>query len=170
MKKPRLQQSLYLIIRGPKHQNHKAPYHPIILCTRYHAMLWESRRTREAHTVLSCSCPDAKGSNWALLRYKGFIIDGQNETQDMLLFDGLNARDAVKQLLEHISESVWYSYDKMPDWVKEMGVKYPEDSFTRRRIENDPGTCLTMSCQKEEDFKISREDYILPWGNESNES
>lgn len=163
MKKPKLQKSLFLIIRGDRPINHKAPYHPIILCTRYHSMLWESRGTREGHTVLSCCVPDVKGSSWALLRYKGFIIDGLNETQSIVLFDGVKANDAVKKLLENIPNAIWFSYDKMPEWIKDMGVKYPDDDFTRRRIEDDPGTCLTMSCQKENDFKLSREDYFLPW-------
>lgn len=158
MKKPRQQESLWVIVKGDKNSTY-----PVILCTRYHTMRWESERTKEGHTVMLLHDPEYQHSSWILKRYKGYEIDDLHESSPQTLFDGKSSEEVVEDLKSQIQNAVWWSYDKMPEWVVKVGIKCPEDESSRRAIKQDSGTCLTMSPSKEYAYKLKREEYLLPW-------
>jgi len=142
--------NFYLVIRGKKSAHHKAPYHPIILCTRRHTADWESHRTSEGHTVIVCMAPDSLScSNWLVVKYKGYDIDYRTVTANFKLFDGkrTNEVSARSEIDKYLKKAVWFSYDDMPDDLKNKGVKYAKDDFTKARIWEDTGTLINSSSQ-----------------------
>lgn len=154
--------NLYLIVRGPKPEYHNAPYHQVILCSRKHTAKWESQLTSEGHTLFVNMDPDSSG-NWLLVKYKGYDIDYGTVTHYFKLFDGKESREVSdKQTLDSLlKEAVWWSYDQMPVWVKELGIKYPEDDFTKKRIVDDFGMCLLPYMQQQK-LKDKLDEYDEP--------
>jgi len=147
--------SLYLIVRGPKSKHHNAPYHPIIVCTRKHTAKWESLRTEDGHTMFVNMAPDSPSGNWLLVKYKGYDIDYGNVAANFTLYDGVKTSDATNRKLinEYLNGATWWSYDLIPEWLSEYGIKLPEDDFTKQRIWDDAGSCLL----KESEYKKLRE-------------
>ncbi len=133
-----LAKGLYLVIRGPKSEFHKAPYHPIIVCSRQHTARWESKNTTDGHTVYWNAYPHKGHGNWFLGRYKGYEMSG-NLGPSFVFFDGCVNSDLCnhQKVNELLNGAVWWSYDRMPDFVKEMGVVHVEDDFTKEWIWRD---------------------------------
>jgi hypothetical protein len=147
--------NFYLILRGPKGEHHNAPFHPIILCTRKHTAEWESKCSKDGATVWVNMAPStAYWGNWLLVKYKGYDIDYGNIAHYFTLFDGKDSRevsdrDYIETLLRN---AIWWSYDEMPEFVKELGVKLPEDNFTKQCIWEDLGDGL-LGHRKESELK-----------------
>jgi hypothetical protein len=137
--------NFFLVIRGPKSEHHNAPFHPVILCTRRHTAQWESRPSSDGDTVLENMAPDAScWGNWLLVKYKGYDIDYGAVAHYFTLFDGANSRDVSDsgRIESLLNGATWWSYDEMPVFVRALGVKYPEDNFTKQVIWEDLGDCL----------------------------
>lgn len=152
---------LWLIIRGKQPDYHNAPYHPIILCSRKHTAEWESRDVTKGATVLYNAGGTDRSGNWFLGRYKGYDCD---TNQYFTLFDGVDTGDFTDKTrieTEVISKAVWWSYDLMPDWIRKLGCKFPNDEFTKRMILDDSGTCI-MSESKSLKYEKRREKYDIP--------
>lgn len=148
MKKNITARNLIVIVRGPQSVHHNAPFHPIIVCSRKHTAKWESMRTENGATVFMNMAPDMQG-NWLLVKYKGYDIDYGTMSHYFTLFDGEDSRivsdkDRVEGMLKH---AIWWSYDDMPQWIKDLGVHYAQDDFTKRAILMDSGTCLLTNNQ-----------------------
>lgn len=141
MKQTPIARNLYLVVRGPKSEHHKAPYHSIIVCTRRHTAEWESEHTKDGHTVFVNLAPDSPAGNWLLVKYKGYSIDGNSY---FTLFDGQCTRELAshKNIDGLLNQAVWWSYDQMPKWFIDKGVRFAEDDFTKRQIAQDFGLCL----------------------------
>lgn len=156
MKTP-IARSLYLIVRGPKSEHHNAPYHPVIVCTRLHTAQWESRDTSKGDTVFECM---ADGGNWLLVRYNGYNIDGSGYFD---LFDGKNSRDvsSLEQIKSLLNGAIWWSYDRIPAWLSDYGIKFAEDNFTKSRIVEDSGDCL-LPYAKAEKLRDKIDEYDEP--------
>lgn len=156
MKTP-IAKSLFLIVRGPKSKHHNAPYHPVIVCTRLHTARWESRDTNKGDTVFECM---SNGGTWRLVRYKGYNIES-NSFLD--LFDGKNSRNVSsdEQIKKLLNQAIWWSYDRIPNWLSNYGIKYAEDNFTKIRISEDSGTCL-LPFSKAEKLRSRIEDFEEP--------
>ena len=153
--------NVFLIIRGEKSEFHKAPFCPIILCSRRHTAEWESGNTEDGSTVLYNYSLTDEG-NWILTKYKGYGIKSNGFIK---LFDGndsygVSDRNHINELLK---DAVWWSYDEIPTWLLQKGVKYPSDDFTKRLIVEDYGTCL-MPHSKEMKYLESLENMIYPIG------
>jgi hypothetical protein len=134
--------NFYLILRGPKGEHHNAPFHPVILCTRKHTAEWESKRTKEGATVWVNMAPNtAYWGNWLLVKYKGYDIDYGHLAHYFTLFDGKDSREVSdREYIEPLlRNAIWWSYDEMPEFVRELGVRYAEDQFTKDWIWEDLG-------------------------------
>lgn len=156
LSKPR---SLYLIKRGPKWEFHNAPFHPIIICTRKHTAKWEVGDSNKKST-LWCKDVDPH-SGWTLSRYKGFDIDYGGLVKRVELFDGTYTEgyhDKDKEPWTLLKDAVWWSDQEIPKWLREIGVDYPEDDFSRRVIYDDLGDCL-LSESEADKLQKSRDKY-----------
>jgi len=140
-KKLRETRSVYLILRSDKPKHHNAPYHSVILCSRKHIAKWEAGDSSDKATVFTKNNDPHEG--FLMERYKGFDIDYGHIVKLIDLFD-----DEMKSGFHHphttntwelLKGATWWSYDKLPQWLIDRGVTYPEDNFTKRRILDDSG-------------------------------
>lgn len=156
MKTP-IARALFLIVRGPKSEHHNAPYHPVIVCTRTHTAKWESRDTSKGHTVYECM---AEGGNWLLVRYKGYDIQAPGHFN---LFDGKSTKEVsdIEEIKRLLNGATWWSYDRMPAWLSDYGIKYPQDNFTKEVISEDSGACL-LPFAKEQKLRDKIDEYDEP--------
>lgn len=128
-------QNLYLIKRGPKSQCHKAPYHPIIICTRLPVAKWEADWSGDLAWVWEKEADESSG--WLLTRWNGLDIDYGHVVRVFFLPDGTAAgifHDRDLEPWSLMDGATWWSDHNMPSWVAEKGVKYPPDQFTIDRI------------------------------------
>lgn len=155
--------NLFLIVRGEKPDIHNAPYSPIILCTRKHTAKFESGSTSDGATVFQALSRDFTG-NWLLVKYKGYDIDYGNVCHYFKLFDGNDSENVSDRSEIHklIGGAIWWSYDEMPDFIKDLGAKYPNDRWTKEMICHDFGTCLLTNSQ-EKKLKSNLEKYEMPF-------
>jgi hypothetical protein len=149
-KKIPIARNLFLIIRGERSEHHKADFHPIIICSRKHTAKWEAGATVDGATVFENMAPESAAGNWLLCRYKGYDIVGT--PQYFTLFDGKESRDISTISDETFNNAIWWSYDRMPEYLKDKGVHYATDEFTKNRIMQDAGTC-ELSYAKQEKLK-----------------
>ena len=157
MKKTPIARNLFLIIRGPQGEFHKAPFHPIIICSRKHTAKWEAGDTEDGATVFVNMDPPY--GNWLLSRYKGYDIVGNPKF--FTLFDGKESRD-ISQISDNtFRDAIWWSYDGMPDCLKEKGVSYATDNFTKERIADDAGACRLLQ-REQEKLDATRDKYEEP--------
>lgn len=133
--------NLFLIIRGDKPIYHNAPYHPIIICTRKHTAQWESKGVENGATLLYNAEGNCESCNWFLGKYKGYTCENGCH---FTLFDGVETKSFTREKVinEYVKKSVWWSNDKMPKWIEDLGVKIPSDDFSQKRIKEDVGICL----------------------------
>lgn len=127
--------NLYLIKRGPRPDYHKAPYHPVILCTRVAEAKWQAGATSELAWVWE-KYDATPSSGWDLCRWNGFDIVGICH-HNYRLPDGLKpgiVHDRQSEPRTLLAGAVWWSNQKMPTWLQEKGVIYPPDSFTQECI------------------------------------
>lgn len=130
--------SLYLIQRGPRPNYHKAPFHPVIICTLKRIADWEAMDTGRQCNVWVNDF-NVPGAGWLLIRWQGLILDYGTTVHKMTMPDGTEAgfyRDyddphTIKHLLPG---AVWWSNKVMPKWLMERGVVYPSDKFTQQVI------------------------------------
>ena len=129
---------LYLVVRGPRSEFHKAPYHPIIVCSRQHTARWEGKNTVDGHTIYWNAYPHEGHGNWFLGRYRGYDING-NLGPNFVFFDGKTNAELCDYATVNamLNGAVWWSYDRMPEFVKKMGVVYAEDDHSKEAIWRD---------------------------------
>jgi hypothetical protein len=131
---------MYLIKRGPKSINHKAPYHPVIICNKLKIAKWEAGGTDKKATVWSHdnTCFE---SGWLLDRWQGLDLDYFGLVKDVgKMPDGSPSafyHNRKKEPFTLIKGAIWWDDKKMPDWLKNAGVIYPPDQFTRQCILED---------------------------------
>ena len=132
--------SLYLIKREPRPEWVRAPYHPVIICARRHIAKWEAGWSGDHAWVWTRDWDAVSG--WLLSRWNGLDIDYGHVVRGLTLPDGRDAafchdRDGEPWTL--LTSAVWWDVSNMPDFVKNWGVKYPADEFTRRKITRSSG-------------------------------
>lgn len=158
IRQPPIAKNVYVIIRGNRSEHHNAPFEPFIVCSRKHTAMWEARHTGDklgcGSTVFVNLCP-SEGGSWRMVRYRGYEIETCSHLDT--LFDGKDQR--IENHIINFSSCVWWSYDKMPEWVKVLGVRFPDDDFTKQRILDDSGLCLLPYAKSE---KIRRSIYDRP--------
>jgi hypothetical protein len=135
--------TIYLIKRGERPSYHKAPFHPVILCTLKRIAQWEAGSSSDHAWVWTNGLPGKPGVGWLLERWNGFDIDYGAVVHGFNLPDGTPAafwRDytprnenagCVKDLFPG---AVWWSDKIMPEWLQKRGVIYPPDKFTQWHI------------------------------------
>jgi hypothetical protein len=137
--------NLYLIERGPRPVHHKAPWHPVIICTARHTAEWEAGGSPDGATVWSVGDirKDSKYLHeWSLNRWKGLDVTFICTEVYFDLPDGTNTRQFCKRAHGLISGAVWWSDKPLPKLLRDLGVIEAPDEFTRERIADDLGLCL----------------------------
>lgn len=151
--------NFYLIVRGQQPESHAAPYSEVILCTRKHTADWESLGTKNGCTVFVNLAPPY--GTWMCVKYKGYDLDTRPVAHYLDLFDGKNTRDLEKDIENYLKQALWWSYDEMPEWIKESGVSLPSDNWTKKQILQDSGTCY-LSYSKQQALERQLEKYETP--------
>jgi hypothetical protein len=151
---------VYLIKRAPKPDYHRAPFHPVILCTRKGVAKWEAGWTGDRAWVWEHGDGKTGCGGWLLCRWEGLDIDYGHVVRTCALPDGTHAaffhqhrnlgydrsQEPPKWLgydpnLQEpwtlLSGAVWWSLTAMPEWLAEAGVVLPVDAFTQHRILDD---------------------------------
>lgn len=156
---------VYLVKRGPRPETHKAPFHPVVICSRRHTMKWESGWTGGRSWVW-----DHEGREefcgWLLLRWEGLDIDYGGLVKCCTLPDGtktgffhrhrdlgydrpgevgakhLGYSTELQEPWSLLPGAVWWSDHPMPEWLRISGVVPVSDSFSLKVIQEDTGTCL----------------------------
>lgn len=127
----------YLIKRGPRPENHRAPFHPVIICGLKRVALWQVGATNDKSWLWS-SGHFGLPAGWLLLRWNGLDIDYGHVVREVgPLPDGTHTgffHDRDKEPWTLIDGAVWWHTRKMPTCLADLGVKYPEDEFTQQRI------------------------------------
>lgn len=134
---------LYLVERGPKHEGHRAPFHPVIVCAAWHTARWEAGGSPDGGTVWSCEARKDGGgrTSWFMLCWKGLEIWFRGVSVYFTLPDGSSTRSHCERAESLLSGAVWWSPEQLPDWLKALGVVEAEDEFSQTWIEDDPGLC-----------------------------
>lgn len=157
-----------MIVRGPRPEHHKADFHDVIVCSRKHTAVWEAGDTHEGATVYVNM--DPPNGNWLLVRYKGYEI-AAFRPRYFTLFDGVESeaiskQDYIKE--NHLKRAVWWSDELMPESMKQDGVGYATDDFSKRRIIEDPGACrlpyakmAKLKQQRKDKFHDSEPDWLI---------
>lgn len=140
-----------LIERGPKPEHHRAPWSPVIICTAKHTANWEVGDSNAQSSLWSLPASEV-GGGWLLERYKGFNIDYGSQVKLINLWDGTVAgfaHDRNDKPFTLLKGAVWWSYDEMPEWLREAGVVYPSDEWTKSMIRKDLGSCRLGQSREE---------------------
>ena len=128
--------NLYLVKRGPRPSYHKAPYHPIIICTRRPIAEWESDWTGRGSWVWLKEAD--KSSGWLLVKWEGLNVDYGHIVRACMLPDGKTKagifHDRKEEPWSLMDGACWWSDHNMPEWIADKGVKYPNDEFTVRSV------------------------------------
>lgn len=131
---------LYLIKRGPRPAYHRAPFHPVILCTHKCVADKEVGGTDDGDWLWTKFGWGRNGAGWLLERWNGFPIDYGGVVRGFALPDGTHAafwRDYdpwPKGIQNLLPGAVWWTDQPMPAWLQERGVIYPPDRFSRQVI------------------------------------
>lgn len=158
-KKSNKARGIYLIKRGPKSEHHNAPFHPVIICTRYHTAKWEVGDTGDGATLWTNSAMGDHGG-FLMMRYKGYEIDYGTVVKEIKLFDSEEKAGFYHHGTEPwtlLNGAVWWSDQELPKWLEEAGVIYPPDNFTKQSIIRDSGLCL-LPQSKAEKFESLRDE------------
>lgn len=137
--------NLYLIKRGERPTYHKAPFHPVIICTRKDVAIWQAGDTSAGAWVWVQAYRQHGGrSGWLLHRWNGLDIDYGHVVHSFALPDGIRAgfwRDYQTEDENYIGNllpgAIWWSTERMPDSYSQWGVVYPPDEFSQMCIVED---------------------------------
>jgi hypothetical protein len=146
---------LYLIKRGPKpagaaHWHPSVVWHPVILCTRKHTMLWESEGTDAGATIWVRPATN-DGHGFSLIRWNGFdlVYAGPGKCIKPMPDGALpgcvhpgNPDPRHRGVWDLLKGAVWWSDHDLPEWLARWGVVLPADPWTQERVAEDSGTCL----------------------------
>lgn len=138
--------NLYLIERGPRNLLHKAPFHPVIICTARHTAEWEAGGSPDRANVWEQDgiAKDSKYLHtWFLVRWMG--LDCFRFYAAAVYFDlpdGTNTRKHSERAHTLINGAVWWSEKPLPKFLRDLGVIEAPDDFTSKRIKEDSGLCL----------------------------
>lgn len=155
---------IYLIKRGPKSKSHKAPFHPVILCTRKHTAKWEAGATSDKCWVWTHDY-GFEHSGWLLERWNGLDVDYGPVVNPIELPDGTKAaffHDKGKSPWILIKGAVWWSNHKIPTWIQDRGCLFVKDSFSIECIERDDGTC-GLPMYKQEKLEEQRDKKVISY-------
>lgn len=163
MKTLPLPRALYLIKRGPKPEYHRAPFHPVIVCTARHTASWEVGWSGDGGWLWSHDASE-EGVGWLLERWNGLNIDYGHVVRGFTLPDGTKAAfdhdragtpGSARALLHG---AVWWSQDhRVPEWLSNgYGVRLPDDDHSLQMILHDAGTCL-LGAAKEDALRDRRD-------------
>lgn len=150
--------NLYFIKRGPRPDHHRAPYHPYLICTRKGVAKWEAGWTGDQAWVWERFDAKDDAGGWLLTRWEGLVIDYGHLVRTCRLPDGTPVafyhrhrdlgfehiegygrmwRGYSEELQEPwslLSQTVWWSVSRIPEWLEKAGVQVPTDDFSQRRI------------------------------------
>lgn len=133
---------LYLVSRGLRPGHHKAPFHPVILCTQKWFARWEAGdSTRPAWIWENDDVPEPRGG-WLLVRWNGLDIDYGGLVKSVTLPDGTHGafwRDYshtdTSNVVSILNGAVWWTAKKrIPPYLAAKGVVYPPDEFSQDTI------------------------------------
>lgn len=131
---------VYLIKRCPRPEWHKAPYHPVIICSKKGIAKWEAGDTKDRAWVwmrFSRNLDD--GDGFLLTRWNGLDIDYGYVIKNVGdLPDGSHSGfyhpRTDKEPWNLIAGAVWWDDKKMPKSLFNAGVIYPPDNFTQQKV------------------------------------
>jgi hypothetical protein len=168
----KLPRTVALIKRGPRPEHHRAPFHPVILCTRNHTTNWEAGWTGNRAWVWEHAGSDGH-SGWLLRRWEGLHVDYGHVVRGHRLPDGtptgfahkhrdlgydrpgetgakhLGYSEDVQEPWSLLPGAVWWSDDPMPLWLQEAGVVLACDAFSLHVIQEDSGDFLMPEKQRD---------------------
>ena len=131
---------LFLIKRGPRPDYHNAPFHPVIICTLKGVADWEVGGSDARAWLWSRSISPGPGEGWLLERWNGFNVDYGGVVRAIEMPDGTKAafvhHHTGREPWSLLSKAVWWSEHEIPDWLAELGVKPPDDDFSRGWIQD----------------------------------
>ena len=132
---------LYLIKRGPKPKHYRTPYCPVIICTRKDVAMDQAGWSGDGATVWAQDGTPSCG--FLLTRWQGLDIDYGHIIRGFTLPDGNHAafQHAGKEPWQLLNGAVWWSERKMPDWLAEKGVIYPQDAWTQNSVIGSINNC-----------------------------
>jgi hypothetical protein len=141
---------IYLVKRGLQPAIHKAPYHPVIICTRRHTAQWEANDSNH-HAWVWEHPRFMEAPGWLLVRWNGFDVDYGHVVHTITMPDGtqgafVHERDRAPWTL--LPEAVWWSDEPIPEWLIRYGVRQPDDEFSQELIRMDAGMCLLPMSQQ----------------------
>jgi hypothetical protein len=153
---------LYLIKRGPKpdisaHWHPSVVWHPVILCTRKHTMLWEAGGTDDGATIWMRPASN-DGYGFSLIRWNGFnlVYAGPGRCIRPMPDGALpgcvhpgNPDPRHRGVWDLLSGAVWWSDHDLPEWLAKRGVVLPGDEWTQRNVDEDAGDCLLSFKEQE---------------------
>lgn len=127
---------VYLIKRGERPEHHRAPYHPVILCSRKPVAEWEAGWTGDEATVWTHTW-GSPASGWLLTRWRGLDVDYGHVVRGHELPDGTRSgffHDRDEEPWTLLDGCVWWSSERIPEWLDDHGVIYPPDPHSQQRI------------------------------------
>jgi len=130
---------MYLIKRGPKHEWHKAPYHPVIICNKKAIAEFEAGDTGDHSWVWERQSVRMDGSGFLLVRWNGFDIDYGNVVHDIGDMPDGTKCDFVhphtgKEPWNLLNGAIWWDDKKIPEDLASAEVIYPPDDFSQSQI------------------------------------
>lgn len=170
LKRPPLPRTVWLVKHGPGYGAHfheslvPGSVHPVVVCSQRHTAYWEAGATGRGATVWVHDA--STGGGWLIERWNGFDLDYGHVVHGFDLPDGTRSgfvhRHTEREPWSLLDGAVWWSPHRMPDWLREDGVVYPQDSHSRKKIEDLPGLC-TLSFAKSDKERERWAQYQLPW-------
>lgn len=129
--------SLYLIKRGPRSPNHKAPFHPVVIASLKRVATWQAGWTGDAAWVWSHDVSTGAGG-WLIERWCGLDIDYGHSVKGGELPDGTPIGFAHESTATEpwslIAGAIWWSDKRMPGWLAQRGCLYAPDAFSQQSI------------------------------------
>ena len=132
--------NLYLVKRGPKPAYHRASFHPVVLCDIHRIAENEAGFSGEHAWVWSHCGIANRGFGWLIERWNGLDLDYGSVVHGFELPDGAHAgfwrisEDFPAGVRDLVSCATWWSTRRIPEWLLELGVKYPDDDFSQQWI------------------------------------
>lgn len=129
---------IYLIKRGPRHECHEAPFHPVIVCAKNRIAKWEAGATDECAWVWERFNDSGCWAGFLLVRWRGLDIDYGHLIREVgPMPDGTHTaffHDEQKEPYTLLNGAVWWDDKPMPAEIAKWGLIYPPDQFSRQSI------------------------------------
>jgi len=127
----------FVVKRCLRPSYHKAPYHPVIVCTRKSVAKWEAGWTGDRASVWE---GQTDGSGMLLCRIDGLEVDYGHIVRACPLPGGRTTgfvHDREEEPWTLLCGATWWSTRPLPTYLRERGVALPMDEFSLARIEED---------------------------------